>query len=97
MSVTEFPIVCANGCPEGAEGQHKFSCEWTGLDGPRYPDIEVALNGEDGNIFFIIGRVTRALRRAGHADQISYFTNHITSSESYDEALERVGQWVSTT
>ena len=23
----DFPVVCANGCPEGWRGQHKFSCE----------------------------------------------------------------------
>lgn len=25
-----FPIVCANGCPEGYLGRHKFSCELAG-------------------------------------------------------------------
>ena len=94
---TEFPVVCANGCPEGSTGQHKFSCEWAGIDGPRYPDVEVPVTGQDGNIFAIMGRVTGALRRAGHADQITYFANHITDAGSYDEALERVDQWVSTT
>ena len=32
---------------------------------PKYPDVEVQLSGEDGNAFFIIGRVAKALRRAG--------------------------------
>jgi hypothetical protein len=27
----EFPqVTCANGCPEGAQGRHKFSCFWSG-------------------------------------------------------------------
>lgn len=91
---TEFPIVCPNGCPEGSKGQHKFSCDWAGLDGPRYPEIEVPITGQDGNIFFIIGRVTGALRKAGHADQIRYFTNHVTDAGSYEDALERVEKWV---
>ena len=94
---TDFPIVCDNGCPEGAEGHHKFSCEWATIDGPRYPEIEVPITGQDGNVFFIIGRVTGALRKAGHADQIKNFTNHITDAGSYEDALERVGTWVSTT
>lgn len=32
---------------------------------PKYPDVEVQLNGEDGNAFFIMGRVSKALKRAG--------------------------------
>lgn len=26
----DFPVVCANGCPEGYRGQHKFSCDLAG-------------------------------------------------------------------
>lgn len=26
----DFPVVCANGCPEGYLGRHKMSCEWAG-------------------------------------------------------------------
>ena len=31
----------------------------------RYPEVEVVLIGEDGNAYAILGRVLRALRRAG--------------------------------
>lgn len=30
----------------------------------KYPEITVQLTGEDGNAFFIIGKVKQALRRA---------------------------------
>lgn len=94
MDDETFPVVCSNGCPEGYLGQHKFSCEWAGREGPRYPDVTVQLTGEDSNIFFIVGRVRATLRRAGHADQIGYFTAHVSDARTYTEALNRIGQWV---
>jgi hypothetical protein len=40
----------------------------------KYPDVTVRLSGEDGNAFLIIGRVSRALRRAGvPADEVYQF------------------------
>ena len=33
--------------------------------GVRYPDVRVPMVGEDGNAFAILGRVQKALRRAG--------------------------------
>jgi hypothetical protein len=32
---------------------------------PKFPDITVKLIGEDGNAFSIVGRVVKALRKAG--------------------------------
>lgn len=90
----DFPVVCDNGCPEGYQGKHKFSCEWSHLDGPRYPDITVQITGEDGNIFFIGGRVRAALKQAGHGDQRANFTRHLTSTHSFSDALDVVEQWV---
>ena len=34
-------------------------------NGPKFPDVNVPLAGEDGNAFAILGRVRKALRRAG--------------------------------
>lgn len=31
---------------------------------PKFPHVHVRLTGQDGNAFFIIGRVTKAMRRA---------------------------------
>jgi hypothetical protein len=59
-----------------------------------YPDIEVQLTGEDGNAFFIIGRVTKALRRAGvENDMIESFTNEAMSGD-YDNVLTTSMRWV---
>lgn len=61
---------------------------------PKYPDVHVQMTGEDGNVFSIIGRVSEALRPAGHSDQVSAFVNEVTDADSYDAALAVVMQWV---
>ena len=62
---------------------------------PKYPDIEVQLTGEDGNAFFIIGRVGRALRK-GKVDkaEIEAYTNEAMSGD-YDHVLQTTMRWVS--
>lgn len=60
----------------------------------KFPDVSVKLVGEDGNIFSIIGRISKALRRAGHSDVVEEFQKEITSSSSYDEALGVAMKWV---
>ncbi len=45
-------------------------------------DIHVRLVGEDGNIFFILGRVREALRRGGRPDLVPEVTVAVTSSHS---------------
>ena len=57
-------------------------------------DIRVRLTGEDGNIFFILGRVREALRRGGHPDLVPEVTAAVTSSQSYTEALARIMEYV---
>lgn len=58
-------------------------------------NVEVQLTGEDGNIFFIIGRATAALRRAGATqEQITEFQSEVSSSKDYYAALGVVMQWV---
>jgi len=62
----------------------------------RYPDVHVDLSGEDGNAFAIIGRVSKALRRAGIP---KYIINEFTaeaSSGDYDNVLRTAMKWVST-
>lgn len=60
---------------------------------PRHPDVEVQLSGEDGNAFFIMGKVTRALRRAGYGDEIDEFIAEATSGD-YDHLLQTAMKWV---
>lgn len=45
---------------------------------PKFPDIEVYLSDEDGNAFIIIGKVQRALRRAGEAEAATQFRAEAT-------------------
>lgn len=52
-----------------------------------YPDVRVALVGEDGNAFSIIGRVARAIRQAHGREAADAFTADATSAASYDELL----------
>jgi hypothetical protein len=65
------------------------------LSRTRFPDVSVRLIGEDGNVFAIIGRVCRALRKGGATDEdVKAFTDEVTSAGSYDEALVVVMRWV---
>jgi len=65
-------------------------------DGPRYPDVEVALVGEDGNAFAILGRASKALRRAGvsQAEREAFMSEAM--SGDYDNLLATVMRWVAT-
>jgi hypothetical protein len=63
----------------------------------KYPNVTVALVGADGNAFAILGKVTKALRRAGvDAAEIDAFTTDATSGD-YDHLLATVMQWVDWT
>lgn len=62
--------------------------------GPRYPEITVELSGYDGNVFSLAARVTAALKRAGHRDQVPAFMAELTSAASYDAALRVMMAWV---
>ena len=69
----------------------------TGSD-PKYPNITVPLVGEDGHIFAIIGRARVIARRARlSAEEITRFTEEVTSAKSYDEALVVVMSWFGVT
>lgn len=52
-----------------------------------YEKPTVQLTGEDGNVFAIIGRVSKALKRAGFPDMAQEFTQKAMSAKSYDEVL----------
>lgn len=61
---------------------------------PRYPDVQVALSGRDGNAFAIIGRVSKALRRAGVSEREinEYMTTAMEGN--YDHLLRTTMEWV---
>ena len=48
---------------------------------------KVKLVGENGNVFNVIGRVSKALKRAGLKDKAEEFTKKAFNSGSYDEVL----------
>jgi len=55
---------------------------------PKFSDVSVELIGQDGNVFSIIGKVTQALRRAGHMDAATEYQKAAMNCESYDEVLQ---------
>ena len=63
---------------------------------PKF-DIEVELSGQDGNAFFIIGRVSKSLRRVGATpEQLKEFSDDAMSGD-YDHVLQTCMKWVNVT
>ena len=61
----------------------------------RYPEVQVQMVGEDGNAFAIIGRVSKALGRAGVSpEEVEKFSEEAMSGD-YDALLRTVIRWVS--
>lgn len=52
------------------------------------------LIGENGNIFNLLGIVTKTLKRNGLGEQVEKVTEEVFSSESYEEALTVLGKYV---
>lgn len=64
------------------------------MTNPKYPNITVQLSNEDGNAFAILGRVKRALQRAGIAsDEQQQYIAEATSG-NYDHLLATTTLWV---
>jgi hypothetical protein len=60
----------------------------------RFPNVEVQLSGEDGNAFFIVGKVKAALRRGGASrEEQAEFLNEAMSGD-YDHVLQTCMKWV---
>lgn len=63
---------------------------------PKFPNAKVKLVGEDGNAFAIIGRVRRALKKAGASEeQVEEYTREAKSGD-YDNVLMTTMRWVET-
>jgi hypothetical protein len=60
----------------------------------RYPNIEVDLVGQDGNAFAIMGRVSKALRRAGVTEEEIALYLEESRSGDYDHLLQTALSWV---
>lgn len=57
-------------------------------------NITVKLIGEDGNVFNIIGIVSKALRREGLGEMAKEYAEKVMKSGSYDEALQITMEYV---
>lgn len=67
------------------------------MSDPKYPEIEADLSsGISGNTFAIIGRVSKAMRRAGVSkEEIEAFRLEATAAD-FDHALQTCMKWVNT-
>ena len=61
---------------------------------PQKPKMELV--GQDGNIFGIMGRASRLLKRAGQHEQADEMISRVTACGSYDEALNIISEYVET-
>jgi len=52
------------------------------------------LIGEDGNIFFVLGRVRQALKASGNSEQAEEVSERVMVCGSYDEALKIIMEYV---
>jgi hypothetical protein len=60
----------------------------------KYPEVEVELVGEDGNACLILGRVSKAMKRAGISKaEIGAFYIEATCGD-YDDLLATCARWV---
>jgi len=61
---------------------------------PKYPNIRVKLSGKDGNAFSILGRVRKALKDNGLAEEeIAIFMEEATAGD-YGQLIQVVVRWV---
>ena len=59
-----------------------------------YPNITVKITDDDGNAFYILGKVMKALREAGlDKQEVDLFYKDATSGD-YDHLLQTVMRWV---
>lgn len=54
----------------------------------------VKLIGEDGNIFSILGRVSRTLKEDGKEEQAKEVSERVMASSSYGKALQIIMEYV---
>ena len=63
----------------------------------KYPNITIPLEGEDGNAFSILGRVSRIAKQEGISkEEIQQFMDEAMSGD-YDHLLRTVMRWFSIT
>lgn len=61
---------------------------------PKYPEVHVQLTGEDGNAYWIMGAVRRALRNHGvPAEELAKYSEESMSGD-YDHLIRTAMAWV---
>ena len=55
------------------------------------------LIGQNGNIFNLVGIASRTLKRNGLSAEAAEMTEKVFNSESYEEALDIIGEYVNIT
>lgn len=60
------------------------------------PKVMLHLQGPEGNVFCIIGKVSEALRRAGQVDKAKEFMDKAFNSPSYQAVLDLCDDYVDT-
>lgn len=65
------------------------------MTGAKMPKCK--LSGSDGNVFVIIGNVSRCLRKAGMHDKAKEFQERAMQSSSYDAVLSLCFDYVDVT
>jgi hypothetical protein len=60
----------------------------------KYPEVKVRLSGEDGNAFFIMGRVMQAMKRAGVSQEERDLYSKEATSGDYENLLATTMRWV---
>ena len=58
---------------------------------------DCALIGEDGNVFNLIGKAAKTLRRCGLPEQAKEMSDRVFACGSYGEALNIIGEYVNIT
>jgi hypothetical protein len=54
----------------------------------------VKLEGQDGNIFAVLGSATKSLKKAGLPHQAKEMQQRVFNSGSYDEALAIISEYI---
>lgn len=60
----------------------------------KYPQVEVALIGEDSNAMVIVATVSRALKRAGISNEEANAFRTEALSGDYNKVLQTAQAWV---
>ena len=66
------------------------------LEDPKQRKPSMRLEGQDENIFSILGRASHLLKEAGQKDRANEMFRRVTSSDSYAEALHIISEYVDT-